>query len=187
MDNMRESHVSYVNTIQDNAGQKIICRAEIVEGNSKVSELGVGITLSEASQDAKKNARISMAELQSRNGTYSNNINSPDNSSNCTDYKTKGNSPTGNAYQSSQSNQNHQANQAYQSSQNSKDRFNGGGDKPASESQIKLIKDMAAELGINPEQVAARQGVSMSGELTGSDANKLIKGLKEEKVKKSVF
>ena len=178
MNNMRESHVLLVNTIQDNAGQKFVCRAEIVEGNLKVSELGVGVTLLDASQDAKKNAWTSMAELQSRNGTYSNHVNSPDNSSNRTGYKPTENFPTGNAYQSSQSNQ---------PSQNNKDRFNGGGDKPASESQMKLIRDMVAEHGIDLEQVAARQGVSMNGNLTGSEANKLIKGLKEEKDKKSVF
>ena len=186
MSNIRESHILYVDSIQDKAGQKYICRAEIVEDNLKVSELGIGITVFDASEDAKKNALASMAELQSKKGTYSNHINSPDNN-NRTDYKTTENFPTGNAYQSSQNNQNHQANQANQSSQNSKDRFNGGGDKPASKNQIKLIKDMVAEHGINLEQVAARQGVSLKSNLTGEDANKLIRGLKEEKDKKSVF
>lgn len=162
MVNMRESHILYIDSIQDKAGQKFICRAEIVEDNLKVSELGIGITVPDASKDAKKNALASMAELQSKNGTYSNHINSPDNSSN-------------------------QNNQANQPSQNSKDRFNGGGDKPASKNQIKLIKDMVAEHGISLEQVAARQGVSLKSNLTGEDANKLIRGLKEEKDKKSVF
>ena len=178
MSNVRKVHISYVNTIQDNAGQKIICCAEIVEGNLSVSELGIGVTPFDASKDAKKNAWASMTELQSRNGAYSNHINNPDNSSNRTGYKTTENFTTGNSYQSNQNNQGNQP------SQDSKDRFNGGGDKPASENQIKLIKDMVAEHGINLEQVAERQGVSLKSNLTGEDANKLIRGIRKEKDEK---
>ena len=158
---MNTINISFVGNIQQNNQQKIICSAEIIDEKFKASAIGEGLNIDEASLNAKKNALIQMSYLKNNNKQNINSntiIDKPSSVKNTNNYNSQ-----------------------------DKNRFNGGGDKPASENQIKLIKDMVAEYGIDLEQIAARQGVSLKNNLTGENADKIIKEIKKEKNKKSIF
>ena len=58
-----------------------------------------------------------------------------------------------------------------------KDQLNGGGKKPASEKQIKLIFIKCYEQGIIPEELANDNSINF-GNMTGYEANLLIKILR---------
>ena len=64
-------------------------------------------------------------------------------------------------------------------SQDDKSKFQGGGDKPASDKQTYLIQKLSEEAGKNADQLClAKFGKSLS-ELTGREADSLIKYLKK--------
>ena len=62
-------------------------------------------------------------------------------------------------------------------SQDDKSRFKGGGDKPASRSQLSLIRNKAQERGKNPEELAASRFGKRLQDLKGWEADSLIKEL----------
>ena len=63
--------------------------------------------------------------------------------------------------------------------QDDKNKFKGGGDKPASDKQMYLIQKLSEEAGKNADQLClAKFGKSLS-ELTGREADSLIKYLKK--------
>ena len=62
-------------------------------------------------------------------------------------------------------------------SQDDKSRFKGGGDKPASWSQLSLIRNKAQERGKNPEELAASRFGKRLQDLKGWEADSLIKEL----------
>lgn len=63
--------------------------------------------------------------------------------------------------------------------QDDKNKFKGGGDKPASDKQTYLIQKLSEEAGKNADQLClAKFGKSLS-ELTGREADSLIKYLKK--------
>lgn len=62
-------------------------------------------------------------------------------------------------------------------SQDDKNRFKGGGDKPASRSQLSLIRNKAQERGKNPEELAASRFGKRLQDLKGWEADSLIKEL----------
>ena len=62
-------------------------------------------------------------------------------------------------------------------SQDDKSRFKGGGDKPASRSQLSLIRNKAQERGKNPEELAAFRFGKQLQDLKGCEADSLIKEL----------
>ena len=65
------------------------------------------------------------------------------------------------------------------SSLDDKSKFQGGGDKPASDKQTYLIQKLSEEVGKNADQLClAKFGKSLS-ELTGREADSLIKYLKK--------
>lgn len=73
---------------------------------------------------------------------------------------------------------NHQ-NISQNSSLDDKSKFQGGGDKPASDKQTYLIQKLSEEAGKNADQLSlAKFGKSLS-ELTGREADSLIKYLKK--------
>ena len=53
----------------------------------------------------------------------------------------------------------------------------GGGDKPASRSQLSLIRNKAQERGKNPEELAASRFGKQLQDLKGYEADSLIKEL----------
>ena len=61
--------------------------------------------------------------------------------------------------------------------QDDKSRFKGGGDKPASRSQLSLIRYKAQEQGKNPEELAASRFGKRLQDLKGCEADSLIKEL----------
>ena len=61
--------------------------------------------------------------------------------------------------------------------QDDKSRFKGGGDKPASRSQLSLIRNKAQEQGKNPEELAASRFGKRLQDLKGCEADSLIKEL----------
>lgn len=71
---------------------------------------------------------------------------------------------------------NHQ-NISQNGSQDDKSRFKGGGDKPASRSQLSLIRNKAQERGKNPEELAASRFGKRLQDLKGWEADSLIKEL----------
>lgn len=71
---------------------------------------------------------------------------------------------------------NHQ-NISQRGSQDDKSRFKGGGDKPASRSQLSLIRNKAQERGKNPEELAASRFGKPLQDLKGCEADSLIKEL----------
>ena len=62
-------------------------------------------------------------------------------------------------------------------SQDDKSRFKGGGDKPASRSQLSLIRNKAQERGKNPEELAASHFGKQLQDIKGYEADSLIKEL----------
>ena len=62
-------------------------------------------------------------------------------------------------------------------SQDDKSKFKGGGDKPASRSQLSLIRNKAQERGKNPEELAASRFGKRLQDLKGWEADSLIKEL----------
>ena len=62
-------------------------------------------------------------------------------------------------------------------SQYDKSRFKGGGDKPASRSQLSLIRNKAQERGKNPEELAASRFGKHLQNIKGWEADSLIKEL----------
>lgn len=62
-----------------------------------------------------------------------------------------------------------------------KDRLNGGGTKPATQAQINLVEKLARENMRNGAEVASAAFGKQLGELTGSQADSLIKQLKGAK------
>lgn len=62
-------------------------------------------------------------------------------------------------------------------SQDDKSRFKGGGDKPASRSQLSLIRNKAQERGKNPEELAASRFGKQLQDIKGYEADSLIKEL----------
>ena len=62
-------------------------------------------------------------------------------------------------------------------SQDDKSRFKGGGDKPASRSQLSLIRNKAQEQRRNPEELAAFRFGKQLQDLKGCEADSLIKEL----------
>lgn len=71
---------------------------------------------------------------------------------------------------------NHQ-NISQNGSRDDKSRFKGGGDKPASRSQLSLIRNKAQERGKNPEELAASRFGKRLQDLKGWEADSLIKEL----------
>lgn len=71
---------------------------------------------------------------------------------------------------------NHQ-NLSQRGSQDDKSRFKGGGDKPASRSQLSLIRNKAQERGKNPEELAASRFGKFLQDIKGYEADSLIKEL----------
>ena len=61
--------------------------------------------------------------------------------------------------------------------QDDKNKFKGGGDKPASRSQLSLIRNKAQERGKNPEELAASRFDKQLQDLKGYEADSLIKEL----------
>ena len=61
--------------------------------------------------------------------------------------------------------------------QDDKNKFKGGGDKPASRSQLSLIRYKAQEQGKNPEELAASRFGKRLQDLKGCEADSLIKEL----------
>lgn len=62
-------------------------------------------------------------------------------------------------------------------SQDDKSRFKGGGDKPASRSQLSLIRNKAQEQRRNPEELASSRFGKQLQDLKGWEADSLIKEL----------
>ena len=145
---MNTINISFVGNIQQNNQQKIICSAEIIDEKFKASSIGEGATIDEASCNAKKNALIEMSYLKNKNNQDIN-------------------SNTIIAKSNVIENTNNYSNQ-------DKNRFNGGGSKPASEKQKNMILDKCKKKGINIEAFARENGVSLKN-MTGAGANKLIK------------
>ena len=145
---MNTINISFVGNIQQNNQQKIICSAEIIDEKFKASSIGEGSTIDEASCNAKKNALIEMSYLKNKNNQDIN-------------------SNTIIAKSSVIENINNYSNQ-------DKNRFNGGGSKPASEKQKNMILDKCKKKGIDIEAFARENGVSLKN-MTGAGANKLIK------------
>ena len=71
---------------------------------------------------------------------------------------------------------NHQ-NISQNGSQDDKSRFKGGGDKPASRSQLSLIRNKAQAQRKNPEELAAAHFGKQLQDLKGYEADSLIKEL----------
>ena len=61
--------------------------------------------------------------------------------------------------------------------QNDKNRFQGGGDKPASRNQLALIRNKAQEQRRNPDELAASRFGKQLQDLKGWEADSLIKEL----------
>ena len=61
--------------------------------------------------------------------------------------------------------------------QDDKNKLKGGGDKPASRSQLSLIRKKAQERGKNPEELAASRFGKRLQDLKGWEADSLIKEL----------
>ncbi|WP_302981410.1 hypothetical protein [Bilophila wadsworthia] len=72
--------------------------------------------------------------------------------------------------------QNHQ-NISQNASQGDKNRFRGGGGKPASRNQLSLIRNKAQEQRKNPEELAASRFGKQLQDLKGYEADSLIKEL----------
>lgn len=72
--------------------------------------------------------------------------------------------------------QNHQ-NISQNASQDDKNRFRGGGGKPASRNQLSLIRNKAQEQRKNPEELAASRFGKQLQDLKGYEADSLIKEL----------
>lgn len=72
--------------------------------------------------------------------------------------------------------QNHQ-NISQNASQGDKNRFRGGGGKPASRNQLSLIRNKAQEQRKNPEELAASRFGKQLQDLKGYEADNLIKEL----------
>lgn len=72
--------------------------------------------------------------------------------------------------------QNHQ-NISQNASQEDKNRFRGGGGKPASRNQLSLIRNKAQEQRKNPEELAASRFGKQLQDLKGYEADSLIKEL----------
>lgn len=62
-------------------------------------------------------------------------------------------------------------------SQDDKNKFKGGGDKPASRNQLALIRNKAQEQRRNPEELAASRIGKRLQDLKGCEADSLIKEL----------
>ena len=71
---------------------------------------------------------------------------------------------------------NHQ-NISQNGSRDDKSRFKGGGDKPASRSQLSLIRNKAQEQRRNPEELASSRFGKQLQDLKGWEADSLIKEL----------
>ena len=71
---------------------------------------------------------------------------------------------------------NHQ-NSSQDGSQDDKSRFKGGGDKPASRSQLSLIRNKAQAQRRNPEELASSRFGKQLQDLKGWEADSLIKEL----------
>ena len=72
--------------------------------------------------------------------------------------------------------QNHQS-ISQNASQGDKNRFRGGGGKPASRNQLSLIRNKAQEQRKNPEELAASRFGKQLQDLKGYEADSLIKEL----------
>ena len=63
--------------------------------------------------------------------------------------------------------------------QDDKNKFQGGGDKPASDKQISLIEKLSQEYGQYPERLSSSQFGKHLSALSGREADSLIKFLKK--------
>ncbi|MBD5418328.1 MAG: hypothetical protein HDR50_11970 [Desulfovibrio sp.] len=63
----------------------------------------------------------------------------------------------------------------------SKDNLQGGGEKSISPNQVNLIKTMATERGMNPEQVSNSMYQKSLNELKGHEADSIIKSMKNKR------
>ena len=59
--------------------------------------------------------------------------------------------------------------------------LNGGGDKPCSDSQVNLLHRCASERGVDPGQVVRNMYGKSIDELTGGEANQVIRAIKNRK------
>ncbi len=136
------------------SAEGIICRATVESNDGKkATMLGKGATLEVASQAAISNSKIQLAMLVCE--TQSQSIHNPGQESKKIQY-----------------NNNHT---------NDKTRFNGGGNKPASDKQIDWIENSARKKGSTGDNFAQEKFGKYLHNLSGAEAHQLIGELKYTK------
>ncbi len=128
-----------------------ICSATVESSDgTKATMLGQGKDIDTAMQTAISNSKMQLVTLSSASSSQ----------------------PT--YYPSQPSNNNHRNNNMM----DNKSKFNGGGDKPASDKQISWIESSARKKGLSGDALAQEKFSKYMHQLSGAEAHKLIGELK---------